>query len=438
MLNPTPLPGRGHTARHAYFVLIAAALILGAHGSVSLADQPKESVKEDAKASEPIVVKVDGTFESPATVAIKAGTKEIKSLVIERIVAHGMAVEKGQNLVWFKTEDVDKQIADAELDIQLAEVALSDAEFKFKQFRESQQLDREAAERTRTRAREDHDQFVRVDREQQIKSTEFNLLNVKASLENAEEELAQLEKMYLEDDLTEESEEIVLKRARQAVEQAKFRLEFSELQAKQTLEKAIPRLTLDRESGLARAEMAYESAIRDLDFARKRREIEMSKERKNFAEQEKKLNDLRAERKQMVLVAPQNGIFLHGALTRGAIADKASTLETGSSVSPEQVIGTVAAKKPLQLRISIPEDQLRHIKIGDKATVTVAAYPDQILGASVKSLASLPYANRQFDCVLTVQLGKLADSIFPTMNARAEFKVKQDDESQAKPDSTEK
>lgn len=438
MLNRTTHRRRGYLAHPAFFIFVATSLLLSALGSASLGDEPKESAKEEAKASEPIVVKVDGTFESPASIAIKAGTKEIKSLAIERIVAHGTMVEKGQNLVWFKTEDVDKQIADAELDGRLAEVALRDAEFKFKQFQEAQKLDRQAAELARARAREDHDQFVRVDREQQIKSTEFNLLNVQASLENAEEEFAQLEKMYLEDDLTEESEEIVLKRARQAVEQAKFRLESSELQATQTLEKMIPRSTFDRQSGLVRSEMAYESAISELDFARARREIEMAKERKKFKEQEQKLNDLRAERKQMVLIAPQAGIFLHGALIRGAVSDKASTLEAGSSVNADQIIGTLATKKPLHLRVSIPEDQLRHFKVGGQVTVIAAAYPDQTLAASVKSLSSLPYANRQFDCVLTVKLGKLADSILPTMNARAEFKVEQEDKPKAEPENTEK
>jgi len=431
MRNRTNSRRCGHLAFPVLLALIATGLILAGQGSVSLADESKEDAKEAKKAAEPIVVKLDGTFESPASVVIKAGTKEIKSLAIERIVAHGATVEKGQNLVWFKTEEIDKQIADAELEARLAEVALRDAEFKFKQFQESQQLDRQAAERTRKRTREDFDQFVRVDREQQIKSTDFNLRNVKASLENAEEELAQLEKMYLEDDLTEESEEIVLKRARQAVDQARFRLESSELQAKQTLEKTIPRLSVDQESGLARAELAYESAAGELDFARKRREIEMAKERKKFKEQEKKLNDLRAERKRMVITAPQAGIFLHGALTRGAIADKASTLEPGSSVSADQVIGAVAATKPLHLRVSIPEDQLRHVKVGSKATVTPTAYPDQTLQASVKSLSIVPYANRQFDCVLTVKLGKLADSIYPAMSARAEFQVEQEDQPEA-------
>lgn len=431
MRNRTNSRRCGYLAFPVLLALIATSLILVGQGSVSLADESKEGAKEANKVAEPSVVKLDGTFESSASVAIKAGTKEIKSLAIERIVAHGAIVEKGQNLVWFKTEEIDKQIANAELEARLAEVALRDAEFKFKQFQESQQLDRQAAERTRKRAREDFDQFVRVDREQQIKSTEFNLRNVKASLENAEEELAQLEKMYLEDDLTEESEEIVLKRARQAVDQARFRLESGELQAKQTLEKTIPRLSVDQESGLARAELTFESAVSELDFARARREIEMAKERNKFKEQETKLRDLRAERKQMVITAPQAGIFLHGVLTRGAIADKASTLEPGSPVGADQVIGIVAATERLHLRVSIPEDQLRHVKVGSRATVTPTAYPDQMLQASVKSLSRVPYANRQFDGVLSVKLGKLADSIHPAMSARAEFKIEQEDKPEA-------
>lgn len=416
MRNPSNSPRlRGRLA----FSIITLSFMLVAISPRATGDE----ASQDAKPSEPVIAKLDGVFESPSAVAIKAGTKEIKSLTIQRLLPHGTAVEKDQNIVWFETKEIDKQIADTELETKLAEIALRDAEFKFKQFQEAQKLDREVAERTRLRAREDYDYFVRVDREQQVKSAQFGLINIQASLENAEEELTQLEKMYLEDDLTEESEEIVLKRARQAVEQARFRLESSELQTKQTLEKAIPRSTDDQENALARAKMAYEATIRDLDFARARREIEMTKERTKFKQQETKLNDLRAERKRMVITASQAGIFIHGALTRGALGDKASTIEAGASVAADQIIGTVAPNKPLHLRLSIPEDQLRHISAGDTASVILAAYPDQTLKATVKSIGAFPYANKQFDCVLNVNLGKLSDSVLPAMNARAEFEA---------------
>ena len=60
-------------------------------------------------------------------------------------------------------------------------------------------------------------------------------------LEYEEEELRQLEKMYKADDITEETEQIVLKRARDTVERAKFRVEIRQIIRDQSLKLAIPR-----------------------------------------------------------------------------------------------------------------------------------------------------------------------------------------------------
>ena len=46
--------------------------------------------------------------------------------------------------------------------------------------------------------------------------------------------------MYKEDDLTEASEEIVLKRARQAVENAQFRLEGVEISTERSITQSLP------------------------------------------------------------------------------------------------------------------------------------------------------------------------------------------------------
>ena len=242
-------------------LLIASWLSAAAH-----ADDAKTDA--ESKPKSPATVKIEGVFESPKAVEVKADTEEIKSLTIKRIVPHGTSIEKQRNVVWFETEEVDKRIRDAERALRLAEVALRESEFKHEQFLETQKLDREAAERTRERARQDHDHFVRVDRDYQVKSAEFSRMNAEFSLANAEEELEQLRKMYREDDLTEESEEIVLKRAEQAVENARFRLEGTENQTTRSIEQLIPRSEVDQEVQLRRAEMVYETKRQELEFAR--------------------------------------------------------------------------------------------------------------------------------------------------------------------------
>jgi hypothetical protein len=62
-----------------------------------------------------------------------------------------------------------------------------------------------------------------------LKVLAFSLQSSKDRLEYAEEELRQLEKMYEADDLVEESEAIVLKRARNSVEAAKMSLASAQM-----------------------------------------------------------------------------------------------------------------------------------------------------------------------------------------------------------------
>ncbi|MEO1983828.1 MAG: HlyD family secretion protein, partial [Fuerstiella sp.] len=183
------------------------------------AQEPKATdAASTVKKKKPDTFKVGGVFEAVTASEIKHDTEHLKSFVITRLVPHGTTVSKGQNIVWFKSEDLDKELRKAETELRLSKLTLDDDEFAYKQFQETQRLDREAAERGKRKAQQDYDNFVKVDRQRQLKAAEFSLKGSTASLANAMEELKQLEQMYKEDDLTEESEEIVLKRAKQSVE----------------------------------------------------------------------------------------------------------------------------------------------------------------------------------------------------------------------------
>ena len=430
MLRPNSCSSRLRTLRTTFLPVILCSLLV-----LALVPRVHGQNSDDGDAAKPSPgTKIDGIFESPKAVELKAGTEEFKSLVVKRILPHGTEVEQGRNVIWFKTDDIDKRIRDAETERRLAEVSLREAEFKYEQFLESQKLDREQAERSRRRAVQDYDNFVQTDRDQQLKTAEFNLKNSQAALENAKEELEQLEKMYRQDELTEESEEIVLKRARLAVENTRFRLEGTEIQTARTIEQTVPRAEVDQQEKLERAELSHESSRRELEFAQKRRELELEQERTKFADQETKLQDLRDERKRLVIAAPVAGIVLHGALTRGALAEKPSTLDVDSSVTADQVLVTLVPDKPLQVRLAVSESQLRHLKVGDIVRVIPNAFPDQPLDATVRSISSVPFAGNKFDCVLSVKLGKLAEQIVPTMGCKVEFQGSPSGEEQSKSD----
>tara|TARA_R110002073_G_scaffold60209_11_gene151247 strand:- start:12899 stop:14161 length:1263 start_codon:yes stop_codon:yes gene_type:complete len=393
----------------------------------TLADETDKAEKKTSEESkqekeqEKAVVKFDGVFESLSSHEIAADTEQIDSYVIKRILPHGNNVKKGAAVVWFETKEIDEKISKAEFDLALAKLAFEEAEFSYEQFREQQELDRKAAELTRKEARQAYDNFVDVDREQQIMSAEVQLKRSEESLEYAEEELNQLEKMYEEDDLTEESEEIVLKRARRAVEQAKYNLELTKTRTQRTLEQTIPSQQDKQEATLARAELAFAKTVQDLKVARLKRDIERRRQKTELDKKQADFKTLQAERRGLVLNSPIDGLVYHGQLTRGKLADKASTLDVKSKVTARQVVATIVQPERLRITADISEEQRAKVNVGMKGTAIPKAFPELKFPVTLQSIAKVPYAANKIECTVVIN-GKLKDAeLVPGMTCSIEF-----------------
>jgi len=398
--------------------LMVALAVLPAFPSLAVADEG------DAKK-----VEVSGVLEAVRSKEIKADTEHLGSLKIKRLADHGTVVSKDQPLVWFETEDVDKKIKEAEIAFRLSQLSLEAAEFAHEQAVATAEIERGKAERSIAKARQDHENFMSFDRDRQVASAEFDIKNAKASLENATEEFEQLEQMYKEDDLTEESEEIVLKRAKQAVENAQFRLEGVEVASERAITQSLPNTVANQEDALVMAEMAYEKAMREFAAAAEKREIEITKTRDTFHEEEKKLAELHEERGRVVLSSPIDGIALHGKLTRGRIGDKPSQLAKGTAVAGNQVVMTVVDPSRLQVRLDLNESQLATIHEGDGCTVAFPSMPELTARGVVSSVGIVPYAGSKYDCVVKLRGVKKSAGLQPLMSCKLTFEPETDDES---------
>ena len=80
----------------------------------------------------------------------------------------------------------------------------------------------------------------------------FSVKSAVEYLEYAKEELRQLEKMYRSKDLTEETEEIILRRTRFQVESSEVQLKEAELRRDVTLKVELPRREIKAREAAAR------------------------------------------------------------------------------------------------------------------------------------------------------------------------------------------
>ena len=377
-------------------------------------DESKEKESPDS-------YKLTGTVEALNQQVVTIELKDLSPLKLKTIASHGTEVSAGDVLVKIDPEPIDRNIRQAERDLRLAEISFETAAFANEQAKAEHRLDLRAAERTWDVAKETYKNFMDVDRDRSIESAKFSLKTSLASLMNAKEELKQLEQMYKEDDLTEESEEIVLKRAKQAVESAEFRHQSAKTNAQRTLEQQIPRNVETQKDTLDRAELAYKKALSDFETEEATRQIELDKKEEQLEKQRKDFEQLLEQRAALDIKATQNGYAIMGELQRGKFPDKPPTFEEGDTVTHDQVLLTIVDPSETQIRVAVPEALINKIKVGDQGTATFTALPKISAKVTVKNLAQFPFASNQYDCVLTIEDGGQTDKIRPMMSSEITF-----------------
>src|SRR5262249_30391925 len=294
-----------------------------------------------------IEVILSGVFEAPRMSEVSIRPKAWTSpLVVDRAIEHGTPVKKGDILVELDREGIDKAIGDAEVENSLTELALKQAAEELPILEKGLPVDLAAAERSRTQAEQDLKRFLEIDRPHSVKSAEFSVKRATESLEYAKEELRQLEKMYRSKDLTEETEEIILRRQRFQVEAGEFLLREAELRGEQTLKIDLPRQEQRTREGAIRSSIDLEKARAMLPLNLNQKRLNLAKLEHDRARGTEKLADLRHDRDVMTIHAPTDGLVYYGQGDRGrwtTAAVMAAKLRKGGVRRPNEVFIPVVA-----------------------------------------------------------------------------------------------
>jgi len=373
-----------------------------------------------------IEVVVSGIFESQLSNEVSIRPKAWASpLVVDRAIELGSPIKKGDILVEFDRDKIDKAIQDSEVENTLGELTLKHAEEELPLLERALPVDLAAAERSKTQADEDLKKFLEIDRARSERNAQFAVKRSGEFLEYSKEELRQLEKMYRSKDLTEETEEIILRRQRFQVEMGEFNLKEAELQRNQTLKIDLPR----------QEERVRENAIKqsiDLEKARtllplnvnlKRRAL--AKLKHDQAKSAEKLADLRQDRDALTVHAPADGLVYYGRCERGhwLASATAQKLHRGGVIAPDEVFITVVAPRPLDIRATVDEKDLHALieRQELKGLVTPAFDPARRLPARLTSVLPVPREAGKFEAVIAVEIGADQAAIKPGMACTVKF-----------------
>lgn len=350
-------------------------------------------------------VSFDGTFLPSETHLLAIDPEAWSDFTIVDLVPQGEMVKKGDQVVEIDTEAIDQQLADDVDATRLRKMALANAERELENLEKSTPWKLDVAEKAYQRAKEDYQYFKEVGRPLQEESAKRSLESAERYLEYATEELNQLLKMYKEDDLTEETEEIILKRQRYQVDAAEFRLKTAKLDTVRDLEVSIPRSALDREQALKDAELAWVTQRESLPRALEQKRLEVKKLRVEDERADEKSAKLKADRAAMEVRAPANGRIYYGEINDGKwdAGNAAKFMKPGGKIPAKTVFATVIpSDASLQVHAFVDEKLISRIEKGQSGYVAPGSAPRARLGVKVASAASYPAVDGNYHIVLDV------------------------------------
>jgi len=367
-----------------------------------------------------ITISLDARFLPIDVNVIEIEPEQWSSFVVKDLVKHGSVVKKGDPILAFETEDFKKALAEARESAKSRALSLAITKLELSDLEKSTVLNLASEREKFERNKETLDYFTKTGRALDEEQVAERLDSAKRSVSYTEEELKQLLKMYEEDGLTEETEEIILKRQRSAVKSALFNLKRAELSSKWDLETTIPQKAIDLQASFESASLAYETAKLNLPRALEQKRLDVAKAVRDHAEADKKLAELEADQALFALTAPADGLVYYGEIADGnwSLGNTEKFLfEKGSVPGDTPLMTLVPTGSPLALHTSLNQEQRLQLPSDAKGTAEVTGIEDSAYPVEITSLETAPNVGGNYKLALKVVLPE-ASPVLGGMNAK--------------------
>lgn len=346
-----------------------------------------------------IDIELDGMVVAERMHEVRLVPESWDSFAVIEAAAYGRQVVKGDVLIRFDAEPLEQAIADLEADKKIANLAIEQAAQALPQYERTLQLDLENADRALRIARQDEERFEKIERPIDEEGSQWIMKSAQFAYDSALEELRQLKKMYEADDLTEETEEYILKRQQYQVDQARFRLKTAELSREKELELSIPRQAESKRIAREMAELALAKARSSMELGLAQKRSTLDKMKHTQARADQRLEDLRKDHELLVLRAPADGTVYYGRCMNGKwgeILAATAKLRPGSKVRPYEVLITVVDTQDVYVGVEISQEDLPDLRVGMNSPVSIPAISTKELRGRLTEIFPIPQASGNF------------------------------------------
>lgn len=392
-------------------------------------EEPKPDTLELKEEPFRLTVKINGTFESVKAETVQLKGEDFSTFELQEVVAHGSKVRKGDILIKFNSKKYEEALAEKKRALRLSEISLQEEEISLKYLEKRQPLRKEMMEWGKKQMDDDFVYFINVRKEWYRKMAQMWVKMYTFQVESAKEELRQLEKMYEDDDLIEDTEEFVLKRSKFYIEMYEMYLEMEKIDEDYMINRMIPRMETSMRFSAKMSDLEYRRSKETFDFALEQAKLRYAKTKETHAKLVEQFEKFAKDRDMLTLRAPADGIVYYGEysgkLSPGKwnnAAQVASGMKIENNISNKQVLFTIVDPKPSRVRATVPEKELHWVDSGVKGTIAPTADPNKRYPVRVTKRNNIPTPANDYVALLSIELPE-DSAVYPNMTGSVELVV---------------
>jgi len=372
---------------------------------------------------------IEAKFFPSEVTLLELEPKQWANFKVKELIAHGSQVKKGDLLISFETEEFEKALLEATQSAKSRALSLATTQRELADLEITTPQALEAEELKFARTKEAFDHYQNEGMALEIEQAEERLDRARRSLSYAQEELKQLLKMYEEDGITEETEEIILKRQKSTVKSAELALKAAQQATQWELEKTIPRKAHDLKIGMQSATLAYETAKLNIPRILEQKRITVAKAIRDAQEADDKLKELESDQELLSLRAPSDGLVYYGKIDNGSWSIENTSkylFEKGMVPADSVFMSLVPELNTLTLHATLNQEQRLTLPSEAKGLASVKGMTGASYSVELSKMDLAPQADGTYKISLKATLPK-GHAIVTGMNATVKLITYQND-----------
>jgi multidrug resistance efflux pump len=287
---------------------------------------------------------------------------------------HGAMVKKGESVLELDAKPINWAVEGAENEVATARANLKKAEADAELGAKGDALALRISEDGLKNAEAGLKWFEEVDGPQMLRLADLQVKMSKSSVEDQDDELDQLRKMYKTEDLTTATADIVIKRAVRRLEVSKEMLKMQEEKRDKTKSLDYPIVRQRTVDSVEQARQALTSLKNTQAQTAVTRKAGLTGARIAVEQAEQKLGDLKSDVANFSFKAAEDGMVMYEQLPEVQPGSDKRAPKAGDKLTAGQLVMRVVYPGRLKMDVNLTETQAFWVEPGMRARVTPAAF----------------------------------------------------------------